>query len=142
MKTQKVSEGSDVTFFDKWILPQHGLNDEFKRHKGKPIANSPEMMPLDNCLNKDLHEAVSRHILMSRASATKKDDPRMFSLKTPKQGASAYKRIWNPSEGGVGPPSKRIIQDIKKVVLAMNQIHTAKGAFVPVWLRGLVTATS
>ena len=42
-----------------------------------------------------------------------------------------YKQIWNHSEGGVGPPSKRIIQDIKKVVFAMKQIHTAKGAFVP-----------
>ena len=131
MKTQKVREGSDVTFLDKWILPQNGLNDQFKRFKGRPIGNSPEMMPLDNCLNKDLHEAVSRHILMSRASAIKKDDPRIFSLKTPKQGASSYTRIWNPTNGGVAPPSNRIIQDIKKVVAAMKQIGAAKGAFVP-----------
>ena len=59
MKTQEVREGSDVTFHDKWILPQNELNSEYKRFKNRPIGNSPEMMPLDNCLNKDLHETVS-----------------------------------------------------------------------------------
>ena len=131
MKTQKVKEDSSVTYHDKWILPQHGLNKAFRRFDGKPIGNSPEMMPLDNCLNKDAHEAVARHVLMSRVSALDPEDTRVFSMKTPKKGASAYKRIWNNSMGGVGPPSKRIIQDITKVVEAMHQIMASKGAFVP-----------
>ena len=52
MKTQEVREGSDVTFHDKWILPQNELNSEYKRFKNRPIGNSPEMMSLDNRLNR------------------------------------------------------------------------------------------
>ncbi|KAL7534623.1 hypothetical protein ACHAXR_006003 [Thalassiosira sp. AJA248-18] len=130
MKKQFIDEEKKVSYYDKWVLPIFGLNDEFARFKGRPIGNSPEMMPLDNCLNKDLHECVSRHVLMSRAATLSKDDPRIFSMATPKQGELAYKRVWCPTTG-VAPPSKRIIQDIMKVVGAMKQIHAQKGAFVP-----------
>ena len=88
-------------------------------------------LPIGNCLNKDLHEAISQHVLMSSVSALDPKDERVFLLKTPKLGAAAYKRVWNTSMGGVAPPSNRIIQDIKKVVQAMRQIMVAKGAFVP-----------
>ena len=56
------------------------LNDEFTYFKGKPGGNSPEMMPLDNCLNKDIHESVSQHVLVSLASggSLDKDDVRFF----------------------------------------------------------------
>ena len=130
MKKQHIDESNTISYYDKWILPVLGLNDEYTRYKGRPIGNSPEMMPLDNCLNKDLHELVARHVLMSRASAMNKDDPRIFSLSTYKKVASAYKRIWSPTSG-VGPPSKRIVQDITKVVDAMKQIYKQEGAFVP-----------
>ena len=130
MKNQYIDEAKTISYYDKWILPVHGLNDEFSRFKDRPIGNSPEMMPLDNCLNKDLHELVARHVLMSRASALDPNDPRVFSLSSPKKASDAYKRIWSPTSG-VGPPSKRIIQDIYKVVEAMKQIFKNKGAFVP-----------
>ena len=84
MKEQYVDEEKTISYHSKWILPVMGLNDEYARFKGNPIGNSPEMMPLDNCLNKDLHELVARHVLMSRASALNKDDDRIFSLIPPK----------------------------------------------------------
>ena len=58
-KMKKVRKDSDVTCHDKWILPQNRLNGEYKQFKNISIGNSPEMMPLDNYLNKDLHGAVS-----------------------------------------------------------------------------------
>ena len=57
-------------------------------------------------------------------------DPRIFLLATPKEGASAYTRVWDPVNG-VPPPSEWIVQDINKAVVAMEKIHEAKGVFVP-----------
>lgn len=80
MKKQYI-EGSDtVLYYDKWVLAVLDLNVKYKRYHGRPIGNSPEMMPLDNCLNKDLHESVARHVMMSRASALSRDNPRLFHL--------------------------------------------------------------
>ena len=131
MKTQKISEDSDVTFYDKWILPQHGLNNGLQRFKDRPVGNSPEMMPLDNCLNKDWHDLVGLQRGFCAMCGADKNDPRLFDLSTPKKISSAYLRVWNPSMGGVGPSSTRIIEDIKKVVASMHQIYKAEGAFVP-----------
>ena len=41
-----------------WILPQNKLNENTK-YANRPIGNSPEVMPLDSNLNKDLHESVN-----------------------------------------------------------------------------------
>ena len=42
-----------------WILPELGLNDTFARFKGVPLGNSPELMPLDASLNKDVDDGVN-----------------------------------------------------------------------------------
>ena len=106
------------------------MNDEISRYSaGNPVGNSPELMPLDNCLNKDYHELVQTHIMMSLECKVDQDSKEAFSLSCPKQGRSAYLRIWDPVTG-VGPLSKRIIQDTQGVVDALKIIHAAKGAFV------------
>ena len=124
--------GKMTSIYDRWIKPELGLNDEFgKRWMACPIGDSAELMPLDNSLNNDTHEQVRRHMIMSHSGCKYGEkDPRMFSLATPKEGASAYKRVWDPVNG-VAPPSKRIVQDINKVVVAMKKIHEVKGVFVP-----------
>jgi hypothetical protein len=66
---------------------------------------------------------------MSLACEVDRDSKEAFSLSCPKRGRSAYLRIWDPVNG-VGPSSKRIIQDTHKVVDAMGIINVAKGAFV------------
>ena len=92
-------------------------------------------MSLDNCLNKDVHELVAQHVMLSRAYTTDemyKNDPRIFSLTTPAKNVSnTYRRVWNESEGGVGPSSKRIVQDINKAVDAIKLFAKHEGAFVP-----------
>jgi len=51
-------------------------------------------------------------------------------MATPKLGASAYKRIFDP-ETGVCPSPDRIVQDVHKVVHALKEIYKAKGVYVP-----------
>ncbi|KAL7554754.1 hypothetical protein ACHAWF_018297 [Thalassiosira exigua] len=139
MKTQMVDgpNGTRVSYYDKWVLPVLSLNDKYKKFKGRPIGNSPEMMPLDNCLNKDWHESVARHAIMSQSAARSAgidkrsvEGRKLFSIATPAEAVKAYERIWDP-ETGVAPRPSRIVDDIKKVVDAMKQIHKQKGAFVP-----------
>ena len=54
-----------------WILPELGLNDDIGSFGGRPVGSSPEFMPLDASLNKDVHESTSRHCLLSRLAAKK-----------------------------------------------------------------------
>ena len=119
--------------YDRWIHPQLGLNDHLPRYKDNPPGNSPEMMPMDVSLNKDMHESVTRHCVLSRALLKRMDrlfDERAFSLSTPKEGSRAYLQIYHP-ESGIAPTSKRIAQDIEGVQIAMEKICEAEGAFVP-----------
>lgn len=77
---------------NRWILPENGLNAG-TIYEGRPVGNCPEIMPLDCNLNKDCHEGAKRQILYT--NQLDKDDPRKFSLKTPKQGADTYRRLWD-----------------------------------------------
>jgi len=117
-------------YLERWILPQNGLlkdNPALKRFWDRPIGDSPELMPLDNTLNKDIHEAVIRH--MAATMNLEDDDPRKFSMSTPKRGASAYLRVNDPVEG-VAPTSERIIQDIDRVFDSMVLIRAKKGCVI------------
>ena len=102
---------------------------------GQPVGDSPELMPLDNSLNQDVHEheSVKRHVIMP-LTVTSDDvsdfDPRWFSTRTPKLGTSAYLRVFDPAIG-VAPHPDRIKQDIKKVTHARKEIHKTKGAYIP-----------
>jgi len=120
-----------TSVYDRYIKPELGLNDKFgKRWQACPIGDSAELMPLDNLLNQETLESVRRHVIMSHSGYKYGEkDPRVFSLATLKEGASAYKRVWNPVND-VAPPSERIVQDINKAAVAMKTIHEAKGVFV------------
>ncbi len=87
-------------------------------------------MPLDNMLNKDNKKSVDRQVVVSNAICGDKNDKRVFSLTTPKEGSRAYDRIFHPVTG-VAPTSDRIIQDIDRVFTSKRKIFAAKGAHVP-----------
>jgi hypothetical protein len=125
-------------YHDRWLLPLCDAN-EGTTFAGRPIGNSPEMMPLDSSLNKDVDDGVHRHI--SFTNHLDEDDPRKFSMATPKKGRHAYLRVWNsppvPSavtgiirEGG-DPSSRRIVQDTNKFLVAIKVIREHKGVVVP-----------
>ena len=103
------------------------MNDDIGSFGGRHVGSSPEFMPLDASLNKDVHELVSRYCLLSRRAMRKlnqKKDARAFSLSTPNQTTSAYFRVYDAITG-VAPPSERILQDIDGVWKAFKIVAEA-----------------
>ena len=123
--------GELKTVFYHWIHSEHDLNKGFGggRFDLRTPGNSPELMPLDNSLNQDIHVAVNRHVVLSNLSKVENDE-RTFSLRTPKQIACAYARVFD-QKNGIAPTSKRILQDIEKTFNAMQVILTNRGVYVP-----------
>ena len=53
-----------------WLLPMNGLQDG-KPYAGRPVCNSPEFMPLDNSLNRDiLHSDLLKLCLKKKHNIT------------------------------------------------------------------------
>ena len=97
------------------IVPQHGLNAG-TAYAGRMVGMRPEVMPLDEHLNQDIHDAVDRHVNLTQNLPD--DHPQKFSKRTPKQLSRAYRRIWDPTLGpdAGAPTSKRIKEDVERVV--------------------------
>ena len=124
--------GETTRVYKRWVKPENGLNDHFgPKWWRRPIGNSPELMPLDNSLNQDIHESVRRHTVMSLTirDCDNKDN-RLITMTTPKETARSYKRIFDPTTG-VAPKSERILQDVNKVLHALQVIYEAEGVYVP-----------
>ena len=43
----------EKNYYHRWLLPMNGLQ-EGTTYAGRPVGNSPEFMPLDNSLNRDI----------------------------------------------------------------------------------------
>ena len=50
------------SYWDRWLTPQQRLN-QGTVYAERPVGNSPELMPLDCSLNKDINDCVARHVL-------------------------------------------------------------------------------
>ena len=62
---ETIIPGKERSIYDRWVKPENGLNDAFgKRWWARPIGDSPELMPLDNSLNQDIHESVRRYVVI------------------------------------------------------------------------------
>eukprot|EP00941_MAST-03F_sp_MAST-3F-sp1_P000451 g451.t1 len=130
MKETKDTHG--VTYFDRWILPCKGLNagTVYEKH---PPGNSPELMPLDCHLNKDVKDCVARHYVVSnllkRYVPNSTPTEAVFNVSTPKQYDSVMQRIYGPNKGALS--SKRILEDICKCMSKhLLAIIKAKGCLV------------
>ena len=119
-------------YLERWILPSDDLYENMKDLKGKygnnPIGNSPEFMPWDAHLNADVHSSIDYHCLVSKH--LDKDDPRKFDASTPKNMMKAYERLLQPGEDGVVPTSKRICQDVTRVISAFKMVKASKGCMI------------
>ena len=51
--------------FHRWLLPMNGLQDGTP-YDGHPVGNSPEFMPLDHILNRDILHILCFHCVLSR----------------------------------------------------------------------------
>jgi hypothetical protein len=118
-------------YLRRWLLPvnQLGADDkDLKAYLNRPVGNSPEMMPWDCSLNKDLKDAVMQHVCYT--CHLPEDDKRKFSLSTPKHGSYAFRRILEHEDGL--PSSQRILQgDVVKLFQSMKKILEAKGTLIP-----------
>ena len=54
--------------FHRWLLPMNGLQDGTP-YAGRPVGNSPEFMPLDNRINRDILHSSRFHCVLSRFGA-------------------------------------------------------------------------
>ena len=49
--------------FHRWLLPMNGLQDR-PPYAGRPVGHSPEFMPLDNSLNRDILHSLCFHCIL------------------------------------------------------------------------------
>jgi hypothetical protein len=83
-------------YYKYWILPETGLNANTK-YSSRPVGDSPELMPWDCSLIKDLDDSFRRH----RAWTKKLDsnDPKKFCNSTPNRLDSSYIRLIDLDHG-------------------------------------------
>lgn len=119
-------------YYNRWIIPVLGCNDKVlgkSTYAGRPPGNSPECNPLDNSLIQDGHMAARTHT--AATFHLPKNHPDKFSLSTPVSIGKAYSRLWCPdNKGGGVPSSKRIVQDVNKMIYSLKRIKDAKGNVV------------
>ena len=99
----------------RWLLPLNGLQDG-SPYAARPVGNSPEFMPLDNSLNRDILHSLCMHSVLSccilDGEETDKEERNMcFSYSTLREIARGLNRIW-VSQIGRTPSSSRMIQDV------------------------------
>ena len=78
----------EKNYYHRWLLPMNGLQDG-KTYAGRPVGNSPDFMPLDNSLNRDILHSLRFHCVLSSfvlyEEVTDEEERNMrFSLSTPK----------------------------------------------------------
>jgi hypothetical protein len=121
------------------LKPKMGISDEVfyekegelvpsGRYAGRPVGNSPELMPLDNSLFRDLRTSLNLHIGFT--AHLPDTDERKYSKSTPKRIDQAIVRLWDP-ETGISPKPCRIVQDIGRFPSACVQIVECGGGIVP-----------
>ena len=127
MKTQFIGGRS---YHDIWLLPLAGLLSHTQRYKTSFPGNHPNFCPWDNSLNKDLHEAVAFHVIVTQGLLD--SNPHKFKRNTPKLLRNSYFRLLSPSLGsnaGV-PCGARICQDVGKYIGAVEAVVTSRGTAV------------
>jgi hypothetical protein len=93
--------------FDNWLLPWGRLQEGTRYHESIP-GDSPELMPLDETLNMDIHANARYHVAIT---------------------SHAYLRLVDPATGGA-PSSTRIVQDCEKWIRSLGKIREAGGKMV------------
>ncbi len=138
--TKCVEWMKEQDIYKHWIKPELGCNENIivtnqdgetlksKRYANRMVGNSPEMNPLDNSNFRDVRTAIALNV--AATWHLEKKDPLKFSLSTPNEVTRTFKRIWDP-KNGVSPTSRRILEDVKRVLVSLQQITTAKGKIVP-----------
>jgi hypothetical protein len=93
-----------------WLLPLEGLQAGTIYHNSI-YGDSPELMPLDETLNMDIHSSARYHVAIT--SHLSKNDPKKFTFSTRKEVLNAYLRLVDYATDN-SPSLHRIVQDYDK----------------------------
>ena len=93
------------------------------RYEGTLPGDTPEYMPLDSNLFSDLEVMVRWNVAATYEFA--RGDPDKFDLTTPTSAWSAVARTWQ-----YAPTSARIVEDIGRVFLAIEEVVAHEGEAV------------
>ena len=142
MEWMKETEVNGRTIFERWLLPQEGLNDFITadgetttRYRGRPPGNLPRLMSLDECGNKNLMDCVNSHVSATKKVVRAQDvntDPK-FELCDTVRASRAMLRCWDPQHGpnGGAPTSKNINASHERVWgKHLGEIRMARGRMV------------
>ena len=102
-------------------------------YAGRHVGNSPEFMPLDNSLNRDILHCLRFHFVLGLfvldGEGTDDEERNMrFSFSTPQEIAQGLKRIRESKMGT--PSSAQIIQDVNLALKALEIFYHTNGAAV------------
>ena len=100
-----------------------GFTNEETRYEGSLPGDTPEYMPLDSNLFSDLETAVRWNVAATRRLP--RHHPDKFDLTTPASAWSAVSKTWE-----YAPTPERIVEDIERVFLAIDQVVDAGGIAV------------
>ena len=120
-------------YYMRWLIPQLGCN-EGTIYAHRPAGNSPEWMPLDNALNNDIQQSISLHCAIT--AHLPDNDPRKFSMATPKTIQRGIERLWG--ENGNVPSLRRIMHDCDKTLRAFGTVFEHAGKWCQGWSIDLV----
>ena len=119
----------EKNYYHCWLMPMNGLQDRTP-YAGRPVSNSPEFMPLENIINRDILHSLRFNCVLSRfvqdGEGTDEEERNIhFSFSTPREIARGMKRIWESKMGT--PYSARIIQDVDLALKALEIVYVANG---------------
>ena len=98
-------------YYHRWLFPMNGFQDR-THYAGRPVGNSPEFMPLENSLNRDILHCLRFHCILSRfvldGEGTDEEESNLcFSFSTPREIVRGMKRIFLSSSSVPSPSSKK-----------------------------------
>ena len=116
-------------YLNRWLLPLNGLQYGTP-YAGRPVGNSPEFMPLDNSLNRDILQSLRFHCVLGHSivdgeETTEEERNLCVSFSTLREIARGLKRIWDSKMGT--PCSARIIQDGHMALKALEIVYREMG---------------
>ena len=117
-------------YADRQVRACGSTNEEISLYRNSVVGSRPEMMPLDHHLFDDLEDAVTKNIILtSHLKAGPPDDPckhGRFDAGTPRALAATMVATWKHH-----PSSERIVEDIERWPMILEQIVAHKGCVVP-----------
>jgi hypothetical protein len=116
-------------FRDRQLRAWGETNSEFPRYHESLVGNRPEMMPLDFHLFEDLHVHLDRNVILTSSKPKgPPDDPCKFGrycAGTPTELSHSLELTWAEH-----PTSERIVEDISRLPLVIDQIIEHRGSLV------------